>query len=87
MATTINISLPEPLSSYVEAKVADGDYGTPSQYITELIREDRDRRRRNLEEHLLYALSEESQALEVSDEDWQHGDIVALMESHATTAA
>jgi hypothetical protein len=52
MASTINISLPEPLSSYVE-------------------------------QHLLNAIGEDSQALEVSDEDWQHGDIVALMESHA----
>ncbi len=83
MASTINISLPEPLSSYVDAKIAAGDYGTPGQYITELIQEDRDRRRRNLEEHLLSALSEESEAFEVSDEDWQHGDIVSLMESHA----
>jgi len=83
MASTINISLPEPLSSYVDAEVAAGNYGTPGQYITELIQEDRDRRRRNLEEHLLSALSEDSKVLEVTDEDWQRGDIVALMESHA----
>jgi hypothetical protein len=56
MASTINISLPEPLSS-------------------------------SIEEHLLNAIAEDSQALEVSDEDWQHGDIVALMESHNTSAA
>lgn len=87
MSSTINISLPEPLSSYVDAKVAAGDYGTPSQYITELIQEDRDRSRRNLEEVLIHAIGEDSRALEISDEDWQHGDIVALMESHATTAA
>ena len=39
MASTINISLPEPLSSYVAAKIAARDYGTPGQYITELIQE------------------------------------------------
>jgi antitoxin ParD1/3/4 len=87
MATTINISLPEPLSSYVEAKVEAGDYGTPSQYITELIQEDRDRRRRTLEELLIHAIGEDSRALEISDEDWQHSDIVALMEPHAASAA
>ncbi len=83
MASTINISLPEPLSSYVEAQIASGDFGTPSQYISELIQEDRDRRRRNIEEHLLHALKHESEALEIADEHWQHGDIVGILESHA----
>jgi antitoxin ParD1/3/4 len=87
MATTINISLPEPLSTYVEAKVAAGDYGTPSQYITELIQDDRDRRKHALEEHLIHALSENSEALEISDEDWEHGDIFGIIEEHAARAA
>jgi antitoxin ParD1/3/4 len=85
MATTINISLPEPLKSYVDAQIDAGDYGTPSQYIRELILDDRDRRRRNLEEHLMSALKEEGNDLEISDEVWESGDVVALLEAHAKT--
>lgn len=83
MATTINISLPEPLKSYVDAQIDAGDYGTPSQYIRELILDDRDRRRRNIEEHLLSALKDEDQALQISDDLWERGDIVGMLEAHA----
>ncbi|MEO7030039.1 MAG: hypothetical protein ABI147_11620 [Acidobacteriaceae bacterium] len=85
MATTINISLPEPLKTYVDAQIEGGDFGTPSQYIRELILEDRDRRRRNLEEHLLSALKEEPNALEISDEVWANGEVVQTLKAHAKT--
>ena len=55
--TSLNISLPEPLKVYVEAKVATGDYGTPSEYVRELIRHDKQGRLRRLEAELLDALS------------------------------
>jgi antitoxin ParD1/3/4 len=82
MATTLNISLPEPLKAYVDAQAEFGDYGTPSQYIRELIVEDRDRRRRNIEERLLDSLKDEPRALELTDEQWEHGDIVGIIEEH-----
>ena len=41
--TTINISLPETLKEYVEHRVTVGGYGTTSEYLRELIREDRKR--------------------------------------------
>jgi antitoxin ParD1/3/4 len=53
--TSLNISLPEPLKAYVEGQVASGDWGTPSEYIRELIRQDKERRRGNLENELLAA--------------------------------
>ncbi len=36
--TSLNISLPEALKEYVEGQVASGDWGTPSEYVRELIR-------------------------------------------------
>jgi antitoxin ParD1/3/4 len=54
--TSLNISLPEPLKAFVEAKVATGDYGTPSEYVRELIRHDKKERLRMLEAELLYAV-------------------------------
>ena len=43
--STMNISLPETLKSFVDEQVAGGDYGTCSEYVRELIRKDRDRQR------------------------------------------
>lgn len=43
--STMNISLPEILKSFVDEKVAGGGYGTSSEYVRELIRKDQDRER------------------------------------------
>ena len=51
--TSLNISLPEALKNYVEGQVASGDWGTPSEYVRELIRQDKDRRLSSLEQDLL----------------------------------
>ena len=53
--TSLNISLPEPLKQYVEGRVASGDWGTPSEYVRELIRQDKELRLHNLEQELLAA--------------------------------
>ena len=53
--TSLNISLPEALKAYVEGQVASGDWGTPSEYVRELIRQDKERRMVNLEQELLSA--------------------------------
>ena len=52
---SLNISLPKVLKVYVEGQVASGDWGTPSEYIRELIRQDKERRMANLEQELLAA--------------------------------
>jgi hypothetical protein len=41
----MNISLPETLKDFVDQQVAEGGYGTSSEYVRELIRKDQDRRR------------------------------------------
>ena len=51
--TSLNISLPEALKAYVEGQVASGDWGTPSEYVRELIRQDKERRLAHLEHELL----------------------------------
>jgi len=53
--TSLNISLPEALKEYVERQVATGDWGTPSEYVRELIRQDKERRLVNLEQELVAA--------------------------------
>jgi antitoxin ParD1/3/4 len=41
--STMNISLPDTLKSFVDEQVNQGSYGTSSEYVRELIRKDRDR--------------------------------------------
>ena len=53
--TSLNISLPEALKEYIQGQVASGDWGTPSEYVRELIRQDKERRLGNLEQDLIAA--------------------------------
>lgn len=47
--TTMNISLPDALKSFVDEQVAGRGYGTSSEYVRDLIRKDQDRQHmRNL---------------------------------------
>jgi antitoxin ParD1/3/4 len=43
--TTMNISLPDALKSFVDEQVIQRGYGTSSEYVRELIRKDQDRTR------------------------------------------
>lgn len=40
MLSNMNVLLPDTLKEYVEEQVAVGGYGTTSEYLRELIRED-----------------------------------------------
>ncbi|HVF46643.1 MAG TPA: type II toxin-antitoxin system ParD family antitoxin [Pyrinomonadaceae bacterium] len=39
----MNISLPETLKSFVDSQVSEGDYGSSSEYVRELLRREKDR--------------------------------------------
>jgi antitoxin ParD1/3/4 len=55
--TSMNLSLPEELKEYVESESAGG-YSTPSEYVRELIREDRKRKaKERLDAMLLEGIS------------------------------
>jgi antitoxin ParD1/3/4 len=43
--TTMNVSLPAELRTYVDEQVERGRYGSPSEYVRQLIRRDQDRHR------------------------------------------
>lgn len=42
--STMNVSLPDDLKSFVAAQVSEGGYGSTSEYVRDLIRRDHDRR-------------------------------------------
>ncbi|MGB7189852.1 MAG: hypothetical protein WBD10_06935 [Acidobacteriaceae bacterium] len=80
--TSLNISLPEPLKFYVEAKVATGDYGTPSEYVRELIRHDKRGQVRRLEAELLEAVV--SGDFELSPGELKGGSLVKALRKKVT---
>lgn len=41
--STMNISLPETLRSFIDSQVSDGNYGSSSEYMRELLRKEQDR--------------------------------------------
>ncbi len=84
MAATINISLPEPLKAYVDAQTEAGNYGTPQEFIRELIQDDRDRHRRNLEERLLESLKDKDRAIEIPNDVLESGSVVDFLEQYAS---
>ena len=75
--TSLNISLPQPLKEYVESKVAEGDYGTPSEYVRELIRQDKSRHQEKLERQLVDALH--SRDLKLDAKDLENEALVAAL--------
>jgi antitoxin ParD1/3/4 len=77
--TSLNISLPEALKEYVEGQVASGDWGTPSEYVRELIRQDKEHRLSNLEQDLITAAKGRKIELSVT-EIRKKGLVAALRE-------
>jgi antitoxin ParD1/3/4 len=68
---TMNISLPDPMKQFVEELVTRGDYGSASEYVRELIREDRKRREKErLEKMLLEGISSGPMTA-MTPEDWE----------------
>lgn len=78
--TSLNISLPEPLKQYVEGQVASGDWGTPSEYVRELIRQDKERRLHSLEKELIAAAK--GPKIEIAVSDIRKKGLVATLRNH-----
>jgi antitoxin ParD1/3/4 len=75
--TSLNISLPDPLKAYVEDRVSSGDFGTPSEFVRSLIRQDKEPRRTRLESELLDALH--TKELVIAPEELNGRSLVAVL--------
>lgn len=75
--TSLNISLPDPLKAYVEDRVASGDFGTPSEFIRNLIRQDKEQRRTYLEAELLDAL--QTKEFAIAPEELNGRTLIAVL--------
>ena len=68
--TSVNISLPEILKDYIDEQVVNGGYGTVSEYIRDLIRQDREQRSQKKLESLLLEGLDSGDATPMTSEDW-----------------
>jgi antitoxin ParD1/3/4 len=71
MMTNMNVSLPETLKEYVEEQVNGGGYGTVSEYLRELIREDKKRKAQERLEALLLEGLDSGDPLPVTPDFWK----------------
>ena len=74
---SLNVSLPDPLKAYVEGRVASGDFGTPSEFVRSLIRQDKEQRRARIEETLLDAL--QTREVAVSPDELNGRSLVSVL--------
>jgi antitoxin ParD1/3/4 len=79
---SLNISLPQSLKDYVENQVSVGGYSTPSEYLRELLRQDRERQAEDRLEALLLEGLNSGEPIEITPEYWENKR-QQLLERHA----
>jgi antitoxin ParD1/3/4 len=67
----MNISLPEPLKEWVEAQVSTGGFGTASEYVRHLLREEQQRRLREQIDRSLHESLDSGPSTPMTDADWE----------------
>ena len=68
--TTMNISLPDSMRTFIDQKVTQGGYSTASEYIRQLVRDDQKRAAQERLESLLMEGIESGPSREMTSEDW-----------------
>ena len=69
---SLNISLPDTMRAFIDEQVKSGGYGTASEYLRELIREDQKRKAEEKLEALLLEGLASGAPMELMQEDWKH---------------
>jgi antitoxin ParD1/3/4 len=67
---TMNISLPEPLKEFIDQQISTGRYGSVSEYVRELVRQDEKRRAQEKLEALLLEGVQSGAPAEMTRQDW-----------------
>lgn len=68
---TMNVSLPIKMKDYVEEQVKAGAYGTASEYVRQLIREDQEKKQRARVDALLLEALESGKPIDITPEYWE----------------
>jgi antitoxin ParD1/3/4 len=68
---SLNVTLPEPLESYVESQIAQGIHGSVNEYFQSLVRQDQERQAGAKLEAMLLEGDDSGDGSEVTAEFWQ----------------
>jgi len=69
--TTMNVSVPEPVRRWIADRVSEGGYGSTSEYVRELVRQDRVAAERRRIDELLVEGIESGPAEPMTADDWR----------------
>ena len=76
--TTVNISVPDSMKTFIDEQVAKGGYSTTSEYIRQLLRQEAERVAQARLEILLLEGLDSGEAIEINDDWWQQKRIQLL---------
>jgi antitoxin ParD1/3/4 len=68
---SLHISLPKVMKDYVESRVQEGGFSTPSEYMRALVREDQKRKAEEKLEGLLLEGIQSGSAPPIAPQDWK----------------
>ena len=69
--TTVNISVPDSMKTFIDEQVAKGGYSTTSEYIRQLLRQEAERVAQARLETLLLEGLDSGEPIEINDDWWQ----------------
>ena len=80
---TLNISLPDDLQAFIEQQISIGSYGTASDYISHLIRQEQERSAEKPLETLLIEGLDSGDPIEATEAWWtqKRADLVGRLHS------
>ena len=76
--TTVNISIPDSMKTFIDEQVAKGGYSTTSEYIRQLLRQEAERVTQARLEALLLEGLDSGEPIEINDDWWQQKRIQLL---------
>ena len=68
---SLNVKMPEPMREYVDERAEEGNFGTPTEYIRHLIREDQKAREKELLEKMLLEGLNSGESIPITEEYWE----------------
>ena len=76
--TTVNISVPDSMKTFIDEQVAKGGYSTTSEYIRQLLRQEAERVAQARLKTLLLEGLDSGEPIEINDDWWQQKRIQLL---------
>jgi len=76
--TTVNISVPDSMKTFIDEQVVKGGYSTTSEYIRQLLRQEAERVAQARLETLLLEGLDSGEPIEINDDWWQQKRIQLL---------